>query len=111
MSEFQDFLTHRFAHVTIGEFKPGKFEEAQQIYEEAVSAYGTGFKGAYLLHEKGTDKGISIIFWESEESMRESTTETSKLILKKMMPLFASTPTDTYYELACDILPMGEQEK
>jgi hypothetical protein len=43
--DFQDFLRHKFAHVAIGEFKPGKFAIAKQIYEEAVSTYTTGFKG------------------------------------------------------------------
>lgn len=37
MSEFLDFLRHQFACVAFGEFKPGKFEEAQQIDLKAVS--------------------------------------------------------------------------
>jgi heme-degrading monooxygenase HmoA len=105
MSDFQDFLTRKFAHVTIGEFKAGKFEEAQKIYEEAVSTYGEGFDGAYLLQEKGTEKGISVIFWDSAESMHANISEQHKLVLKKMMPLFETTPTDTYYEVVSEILP------
>jgi heme-degrading monooxygenase HmoA len=105
MSEFQDFLTRKFAHVTVGEFKLGKFEEAAQIYEEAVSTYGAGFEGAYLLREQGTDRGISIIFWDSQEDMEANISEAHKLILKKMMPLFATTPTDNYYEVMGEIQP------
>ncbi len=48
MSDFQDFLKRDYAHVTIGEFKPGKFAEAEKLYEEAVAAYGKGFRAAYL---------------------------------------------------------------
>jgi heme-degrading monooxygenase HmoA len=108
MSDFQDFLTHNLAHVTVGEFKAGTFQEAQQIYEEAVSTYGDGFKGAYLLQEKGTEKGISIIFWDSTDSMNANHGEKHKLILKKMMSLFETTPTDTYYEVVSEILPKPE---
>ncbi len=49
MSEFLDFLRHQFAYIAIGEFKPGKFKEAEQLFEKAVATYATGFKGAYLL--------------------------------------------------------------
>ena len=49
MTEFMDFLRHEIAYVAIGEFKPGKFEEAKQLYEKAILSYKEGFKGAYLL--------------------------------------------------------------
>ena len=60
MSEFLDFLRHKFAYVAIAEFKPGKFEEAKHLYEKAVSTYAEGFKGAYLLQKPGTDEGIAV---------------------------------------------------
>jgi hypothetical protein len=34
--------------------------------------------------------------------------EKHKLILKKMMSLFETTPTDTYYEVVSEILPKPE---
>lgn len=105
MSEFQDFLRRTFAYVAIGEFKSGKFEEAQQLYEEAVATYGEGFKGTYLLREPGTDRGISVIFWESPADMEANRSEAHELILKKMAPLFAKTPTTAFYEVMCDIQP------
>lgn len=108
MSDFMDFLQHKFAYVAIGEFKPGKFEEAQQLYEKAVETYSQGFKGAYLLQEPGTDKGIAIIFWEHEEDMQANQTEAYKAILKQMAPLFASPPTLTFYEVNSEILPPQE---
>ena len=33
MSEFIDFLKHKYAYVAMGEFKPGKFSEAQKLYD------------------------------------------------------------------------------
>ncbi|HLP87512.1 MAG TPA: antibiotic biosynthesis monooxygenase [Nostocaceae cyanobacterium] len=109
--EFQDFLRHKFAHITIGEFKPGKFAAAKQLYEEAVSTYTEGFKGAYLLQEPGTDKGISVIFWESVEDMDANQNEIYLSILKKMSPLFAQPPTNFVYELVCEIKPPEQPEQ
>lgn len=108
MSDFQDFLAHRFAHVTLGEFQAGKFEEAKQLYNEAVSTFSQGFKGAYLLQEQGTNKGISVIFWDSEESMKANITDEYKAVLSRMMPLFASLPDPISYEVVSEIRPTAE---
>lgn len=105
MSDFQDFLKRALAYVAIGEFKPGKFEQARHLYEEAVATYGEGFKGAYLLQEPGTDKGISVIFWEGADEMQASSNENYQSILKEMNPLFAGAPQTSVYELVCEITP------
>ncbi len=100
MSDFQDFLKHQYVHVATGEFKDGKFSEAQALYEQAVSTYSEGFKGAYLLREPGTDRGMSVIFWESVDQMDSSNHDAAYLIiLKKMSPLFAHPPTTSLYEV------------
>ena len=105
MSDFQDFLKRQLTHVAIGEFKPGKMAEAKKLYEEAVATYSQGFKGAYLLQEPGTDKAISVIFWESVEDMAANESEAYQAILKKMAPLFATPPVSTMYEVVCEIQP------
>lgn len=103
MSEFLDFLKHKFAYVAIGEFKPGKFKEAQQLYEKAVSTYSDGFKGAYLLQEPGTDRGIAIILWESLEDMEANQNEAYKAILNQMSHLFTKAPATSFYEVCSEI--------
>lgn len=109
--DFQDFLKRSYTQVTIGEFKPGKFAEARSIYETAISTYKDGFKGAYLLQEPGTDKGISVIFWESVDEMEANEHQENYLnILKKMSPLFAHAPTTTLYEVVCEIQPHEVKE-
>ena len=108
MSEFLDFLRHQFAYVAIGEFKPGKFEEAKQLYQRAVSTYAQGFKGAYLLQLPETDKGIAIIFWESVEDMTSNQSEAYQEILKQMTPLFAKIPDTDIYEIVSEIKPKEE---
>ena len=109
--DFQDFLKRQYTQVTVGEFKPGKFEEARTIYEAAVSTYRDGFKGAYLLQEPGTDRGVSVIFWESIDEMEANEHEENyRNILKKMSPLFDRAPTTALYEVVCTIEP-NEAEK
>jgi len=103
MSEFMDFLQHKYAYVAIGEFKPGKFAEAQQLYELAVSTYSHGFKGAYLLQKPGTDEGIAVIMWERIEDMGENQTEAYQKILDEMKHLFAKPPVACFYEVASEI--------
>ncbi|MEB3359094.1 MAG: antibiotic biosynthesis monooxygenase [Synechococcales bacterium] len=105
MSDFQDFLTRQFAHVALGEFKPGRFEEARALYEAAVSTYATGFEGAYLLRDPDTDRGLSIILWDSLEDMEASQTEAHQEILKKMTPLFTQIPDTGFYEVVCHLDP------
>ncbi|MFB2916894.1 antibiotic biosynthesis monooxygenase [Aerosakkonema funiforme] len=105
MSEFQDFLKYKCAYVAIGEFKPGKFSEAEQLYEKAVSTYAQGFKGSYLLQEPGTDKGIAIILWESQEDMQANENEVNQAILHEMNHLFAKPPVTGCYEIVSEIHP------
>jgi heme-degrading monooxygenase HmoA len=110
MKDFHDFLTHKFAQVTIGEFKLGKFEEAQQLYQEAVSTYAHGFRGAYLLREQGTDRGISVILWDSEAMMQANDSELQQQILKKMAPLFAAVPQMRSYEVVSELAGYAASE-
>lgn len=99
MSDFHDCLTHSIAQVTIGEFLPGYFEQAQQLYLEAVSTYADGFDGAYLLRDGASDRGISIILWQSAEAMAANQTNLHNAIVQKMAPLFAGSPQNQHYEI------------
>jgi hypothetical protein len=105
MDDFHDCLAHPYAHVAIGEFKTGKFEEVQQLYQKAVSTYATGFEGAYLLREPDSDRGISVIFWQTREAMDANKGEVYDSILKQMAPLFAAKPVTGSYEIACCVKP------
>jgi heme-degrading monooxygenase HmoA len=108
MSEFFDFLKHKYAYVAVGEFKPGCFGEARQLYEKAVSTYDKGFKGAYLLQEPGTEKGIAIILWDSIEDMDEHKNEIYNQTLAKIAHLYAKPPVTSFYEVCSEIGLPGE---
>lgn len=103
MTEFMDFLRHKCAYVAIGEFKPGKFDEAKQLYEKAVATYTEGFKGAYLLQQPNTDKGIAVIFWDDIADMDSNHSEVYEAILNEMSHLFAKPPTTAFYEVCTEI--------
>jgi heme-degrading monooxygenase HmoA len=106
MSDFHDFLKRQYAYVAIGEFKPGKFEEAKNLYEQAVATYTKeGFDGAYLLQEPGTDKGIAIIFWESAADMEANKTAAHEALLEKMGHLFVKPPVTNFSEVVSEIEP------
>ncbi|WP_017325378.1 antibiotic biosynthesis monooxygenase [Synechococcus sp. PCC 7336] len=105
MFDFHDRLAHPYAYVAIGEFKSGKFEEAQLLYQKAVSTYAQGFKGAYLLREPDSDRGISVIFWDTREAMEANKGNVYHSILRQMAPLFAAKPVTGNYEIACTVDP------
>ena len=103
MTEFHDFLKHKFAYVAIGEFKPGRFAEAQRLYEKAISTYTNGFKGAYLLQKPDTDEGIAVIMWNTIEDMEANQNEAYQAILAEKNHLFVKPPTTDFYEVASEI--------
>ncbi|MEO1403083.1 MAG: antibiotic biosynthesis monooxygenase [Cyanobacteria bacterium J06635_1] len=109
MSEFSDFLKHKQAYVAIGEFKPGRFSEARQLYEKAVSAYknSCGFKGAYLLQEPGTDCGIAVILWDNIGDMDDCQDADYKAALKEISSLFVKPPQIKFYEVCSEIGLVG----
>ena len=110
MSDFQDFLRHEAVHVVRGEFKPGTFAQAQDLYSQAISTYSDGFEAAYLLREPNSDRGLSIIFWKSLEQMDEQQrNETHQAILAKMAALFTQQPESSVYELASHLVPDGKE--
>lgn len=103
MQEFSDFLRHKYAYVATATFKPGKFPEAQKLFEQAVATYSTGFKGAYLFQKPNTDEGIAFILWEKIEDMEENQNEANAKIMDEMKHLFATPPETVFYEVLTEI--------
>ena len=103
MTEFTDFLRHQCAYIAQATFKPGKFPEAQKLFEEAVATYTTGFKGAYLFQKPNSDEGIAFILWEKIEDMDENHNEVYDKIMMEMKHLFATTPDTNFYDVLSQI--------
>ena len=59
-----------FARLTIVKVKVDKLDEARKLYEDGVipaAKSQKGFRGAYLLTDRKTGKGISVTLWDSEQ--------------------------------------------
>lgn len=103
MSDFLDCLKHKYAYVAVGEFKPGCFSEARQLYEQAVSTYQDGFQGAYLLQEPGSDRGIAVIFWENPGDMEAHQHPIYAQALQRIAHLFETPPETGFYEVCSEL--------
>ena len=105
MKEFSDFLRHESAYVATATFKPGKFPEAQKLFEQAVATYTKGFKGAYLFQKPNTDEGIAFILWSKIEDMEDNQNEAYEKIMQEMKHLYASPPETSFYDVLSEINP------
>ena len=59
-----------YARLTIVQLKPDFLDETVKLYEDGVipaAKSQKGFRGAYLLSDSKSGKGISITLWDSEE--------------------------------------------
>ena len=102
-AEFLDCLQHKHAYVAIGEFLPGRFAEAQRLYEKAVSTYKEGFQGAFLLRKPNSDEGIAVILWNSVEDMEANQNEVHQRLLQEMGGLFSKPPVTNFYEVCSEV--------
>ncbi len=58
------------ARLTIVQMKPDLIDEIAKLYEDSVipaAKSQKGFRGAYLLSDSKSGKGVSITLWDSEE--------------------------------------------
>ncbi len=58
------------ARLTIVQMKPDLIDETAKLYEDSVipaAKSQKGFRGAYLLSDSKSGKGVSITLWDSEE--------------------------------------------
>ncbi|MBT9316007.1 putative quinol monooxygenase [Leptothoe spongobia] len=108
MTDFSDFLKHKQAYIAIGEFKPGRFSQARQLYEQAVGTFDDGFQGAYLFQEPGTDRGIAVILWDNVDNMEANQSPTYQAIVRELSALFATPPDIKFYEVCSEIGLMGQ---
>jgi len=61
-----------FARLTIVQIAIDKLDDTKKLFEESVipaAKSQKGYRGAYLLTDSNTGKGVSIAFWDSEEDL------------------------------------------
>ena len=95
------------ARVVMVQSQPGQRDEMIRIYQESVvpvAQQQPGFKGALLLTDRHSDKGISITLWESEAAMVAG--ETSGYYqeqIRKFGTVFAAPPNREHYEVSVQV--------
>ena len=93
-----------YARVTILQLKKGMAPEAIRIYEASVMPAAEsqkGYRGSYVLADRGADKGITVSFWDSEKDALDN--EENRYYqeqLVKVMSLLAAPPIREGYEVA-----------
>ena len=99
------------ARVVTFQLHPGKTEEAVRIYRDSIvpaAKQQPGFKGARLLTDSNTGKGISISLWETEADLKAG--ETSGYYqeqIAKLGQVLAFSPTRESYEVSIQETQQG----
>ena len=91
------------ARVITSQFKPGKTDEAVALWKDSVAPslkQTKGFKGAYLVGDRKSGKGVAVTLWESEaDATAMDTSGQYQKTLAKFGDMFAGTPTREIYEV------------
>ncbi len=95
------------ARVVTVQIQPGKISDAIGIYRDSVipaAKQQNGFKGALLLTDRNTGKGISVALWETEADMTAG--EASGYYqqqLAKFRDVFGAPPVREHYEVSVQV--------
>ena len=93
-----------YAAVAPFRLQPGKIEEAVRIYRESVVPVlkeHKGFKSALVLTDAQTNKGYSIVHWETEADARAfETSGTYQAQVAKFAAILAERPVREIYEIS-----------
>ncbi len=95
------------ARVVTVQVQPGKIEETIRIYRDSVAPAAKqqkGFKGAFLLTDPNTGKGISVTLWETEADLKAG--EASGYYqeqIAKFGAVFAAPPAREAYEVSLQV--------
>jgi heme-degrading monooxygenase HmoA len=90
-----------YARVINSQLVPGKTDDAVAVWRDKVAAtikQAKGFKGAYLVGDRETGKGLTITLWESKEdadAMNAALPQTLALF----DGMFAAQPSLETYEV------------
>ena len=93
-----------FARLTMVQIKMDKLDETVKIFDESVTPSmksQKGYRGAYLLTDRNTGKGISISLWDSEEdAIANEQSGYYQEQLSKFKDFFTAPPVREGYEVS-----------
>ncbi len=91
------------ANVVTVQFQPGKIDEAIRIYRDSTVPalkQRQGFKGALLLTEPNTGKGVSITLWQTEADLQATETREFQTQIAQFAQVLAGPPTREEFEVS-----------
>jgi len=92
-----------FARLTSAQIKTKKIDEFIRLYERSVvpaAKSQKGYRGAYLLVDRKTGKGISITLWNNEEdAIANEKSRYYQEQLAKFITFYAKPPIREGYEV------------
>jgi heme-degrading monooxygenase HmoA len=94
-----------YARMNTARWNPDRYDEAMKLTEETIiPAYQEhpGFKGYILLTEPGSDKGVAITLWDSEET-RASSEDIARQMTGELRGILAEPPLTENYEVTFDV--------
>jgi heme-degrading monooxygenase HmoA len=93
-----------FARLTIVQVKVEKMDETIKLFDESVipaAKSQKGFRGGYLLSDRKTGKGISMVLWDSEEdAVANEKSGYYQEQVAKFTDLFSAPPAREGYEVS-----------
>ena len=94
----------QFARLTMVQIKMDKLDETVKIFDESVTPSmksQKGYRGAYLLTDRNTGKGVAITLWDSEEdAIANEQSGYYQEQLSKFKDFFTAPPVREGYEVS-----------
>lgn len=91
-----------YARATTLQGSPDQVDEAIRGYENALSTFRDidGNRGAFLLIDRTSGRGIGVTLWESEDAMRNSRAQADDLRQQTASSVGATVEAVEEYEVA-----------
>jgi quinol monooxygenase YgiN len=95
------------ARVNVTEWNPEHVEEGMRLTEETIiPSYQQqpGFRGYFLLTEKGGERAMAITMWDTEEDMAASA-PVAQAMIPKLRDILRAPPDTKTYEVMFNVQP------
>jgi heme-degrading monooxygenase HmoA len=91
-----------YARASTVQGPPDRVDEAVRGYEEALSTFRDidGNRGAFLLIDRSSGRGIGVTLWDSEDAMRNSRQRADELRQQAAASVGATIQSVDEYEVA-----------
>ncbi len=95
------------ARVITSQFQPGKAEDAVNLWRDKIAPslkQRKGFRGAYLMGDRNTGRGVTVTLWETEaDATAQDTSGEYQQAVALFAQLFAAPPTREQYEVLLQV--------